>query len=712
MTTANLASPNSTDPNDPRQKQLGGPIQNVPQFPMFRNFTDFSSNPIAQDRVSAMVSQGGAVPQSASLQASMQAQGLPMRQPGDNPPAWTPPAPSAPAPVPPAVNPLSAQSAPTPAAPDAARPQPPTFQSRIAQVAGQPSGSAVPPLQGAQPTPSPVQQPMSIQARLAQAAGLPDIGQTYQPSQPQVLIPTQAPAPMTNLPSPSGPSPSPMQPQGLPMRQLGNVPPPFTPAPQAAGAAQSPAQLNALTGLSSPAPQPPVTLPPSSTPSFTSQQPTSLQGRLAQAAGLPDIEQTYQQWRQENPTQLEQPEWSGASKGRKLLDVLRVAAGAIGRGVPGAVGQVASIHDHDLPQNLDQANRQRFNAAVIAPLNAQLGAVDTASQIGERNSQTALNQGKLTQLPLETQIKQQAAQGTLAAHGLKQVTDDQGNVSIAPDEDSPVYQHQQAQTEYIGAQQQLDQARTAYQHAAADAKTNPNNPTLVLRRQALAIAMKNAQTAAGRLGLSTLQYDMRAHGTDATGNALPGAVLEDDDTPVGTAFQANVRPTGTERNKGDMATSAHEQLGTLKQIVDKRPDIFGSAAGRVTDFNVWLGSQDPDAQRFRAARTIAGDHLAGTFGGRSEAALSAIDNAIGNFKDNPAAVSAGLDELDKANSVFLNRGTPRVSNGRGGRANAPSTSQGGNIPDQAAAQLREGVLHTFGNGQVWTKKNGNPVRVR
>ena len=29
--------------------------------------------------------------------------------------------------------------------------------------------------------------------------------------------------------------------------------------------------------------------------------------------------------------------------------------------------------------------------------------------------------------------------------------------------------------------------------------------------------MKNAQTAAGRLGLSTLTYDMRAHGTDATG---------------------------------------------------------------------------------------------------------------------------------------------------------------------------------------------------
>jgi hypothetical protein len=37
---------------------------------------------------------------------------------------------------------------------------------------------------------------------------------------------------------------------------------------------------------------------------------------------------------------------------------------------------------------------------------------------------------------------------------------------------------------------------------------------------------------------------------------------------------------------------------------------------------MWLGSQDPDAQRFKAARTIAADHLAGVFGGRSETACT------------------------------------------------------------------------------------------
>ena len=33
------------------------------------------------------------------------------------------------------------------------------------------------------------------------------------------------------------------------------------------------------------------------------------------------------------------------------------------------------------------------------------------------------------------------------------------------------------------------------------------------------------------------------------------------------------------------------------------------------------------------------------------------------------------------------------------------------IPAAAAAQLKEGVTHTFANGQQWTKRNGKPVRI-
>jgi hypothetical protein len=47
----------------------------------------------------------------------------------------------------------------------------------------------------------------------------------------------------------------------------------------------------------------------------------------------------------------------------------------------------------------------------------------------------------------------------------------------------------------------------------------------------------------------------------------------------------------------------------------------------------------------------------------------------------------------------------------GGGTSAPGAG-GGGIPAAAAAALQEGVEHTFGNGQVWTKQGGKPVRVR
>jgi hypothetical protein len=173
------------------------------------------------------------------------------------------------------------------------------------------------------------------------------------------------------------------------------------------------------------------------------------------------------------------------------------------------------------------------------------------------------------------------------------------------------------------------------------------------------------EAAMGRLyprpvpGMEQLAGKPKGHTPGQTFGPQPPA--DDENKPVGTAFQQNVRPTGQERNKGDLASSAHEQLQDIKSIVQKRQDIFGPAAGRKTEFTVWLGSQDPDAQRFKAARTIAADHLAGVFGGRSEAALSALDSAIGHYKDNPDAILKGIDQLDKANTRFSKVGTPKTA---------------------------------------------------
>lgn len=212
----------------------------------------------------------------------------------------------------------------------------------------------------------------------------------------------------------------------------------------------------------------------------------------------------------------------------------------------------------------------------------------------------------------------------------------------------------EAQTDYVNAMKEFTQAKTDL------AKAGKDPAALKLAQEKADTAAQNGRTAAARLGLSADIFDRQTFGTN-NGQALPGSMIGDNGQPVGTAFQQNLRPTAVERNKADLAVSAHDQLQDIKSIVQKRPDIFGPAAGRKTDFEVWVGSQDPDAQKFRAARTIAGDHLAGVFGGRSETALANLDSAIGRFKDNPAAVISGIDQLDKANQTFIKAGTVKTT---------------------------------------------------
>lgn len=228
---------------------------------------------------------------------------------------------------------------------------------------------------------------------------------------------------------------------------------------------------------------------------------------------------------------------------------------------------------------------------------------------------------------------------------------------LAEEELSEPLRAQRSLTELRGAQADAQEAQAELARARA-----ANAPDAAALAQAkFEQAERRLNMLNTRLGLAQDTYKARYLGTGPSGEALPGALLTDQNQPVGTANAANVRPTGQQRNKADMGTSAREQLSDIKTIVQSHPEIFGPGHGRATEIERWIGSQDPDAQAFASARTIAADHLAGTFGGRSESALKALDDAIGQFKTNPTAMLAGIDQIDKANSIFIQRGTPRTA---------------------------------------------------
>lgn len=383
---------------------------------------------------------------------------------------------------------------------------------------------------------------------------------------------------------------------------------------------------------------------------------------------------------------------SGASQiHNPLLRGLAEAGNAVGSiAAPGLMRQVPGTEEH---HNLLLG---RANTA----LGTDIGNQEKEAQTNNLNLQPQL---KLAQSELahekedETEQHHRAQEGSgLAEHGLAWDENNPGHVRA---------QRYEEMSEPLQAVHDLKGAQEEAQKATADlkrAQNDPNSSVYKLAQQRLASAQQAHAIALQRLGLSEKQFEMRAHGTE-NGEALPGSMITDNGKSVGTAFQQNVRPTGQERNKADMANSAAQQIGDMKAIIQKRPDIFGPAAGRTTDMQVWLGSQDPDAQRFRAARTIAGDHLAGTFGGRSEAALHALDNALGQFKDNPQAALAGLDQLAGATKNFQKAGTVKTA-GSNGASNATQTET-----DRVKSLENAPEGATAGGGK-WIKKNGEWIQ--
>lgn len=323
----------------------------------------------------------------------------------------------------------------------------------------------------------------------------------------------------------------------------------------------------------------------------------------------------------------------------------------------------------ELHKNLVDENRQERLSELQ---DRDLAERKEFTQEGLHQSQLALAGRK--QDETEHHHAQQTEQ-QLRAHGYK--LDENGDIQpLAYEELSP---QQQALTDLKTSQQNLADANEEVRRASLD----PNSPQYQLALKRLAVAQQGHQAAQMRAQAAIMNAFAGNYGTDPQGTPLPGAMLDANGNPVGSHFSNNVRPTGQERNKADMAGSAKEQLTDILDIVHRRPDIFGPAAGRTTDFQVWLGSQDPDAQRFRAARTIAGDHLAGTFGGRSEAALNALDSAIGVFKDNPAAVDSGVNQLIKANERFLKVGTVHTVGGNNSEHGTPAPKRPANVPANA-----------------------------
>ena len=321
------------------------------------------------------------------------------------------------------------------------------------------------------------------------------------------------------------------------------------------------------------------------------------------------------------------------------------------RNAEGAEKQQESQLDEGQKRGLEQAQTENQEAVPeLHRTQQELGFEKQHATEAHQHAQEDIAREK--EHGLET-AKQNTLEGLLRTHGY--------GADGEPLEYKDLSQEQQALHDLRTSQKELSDANSALKKAQKD-----NSPIAAQMAQArIATARQNAATATGRLGLSKDQFEAEYLGTHG-GASLPGAPADEAGNPIGTKVAGINKPTGTQRTRADLAQSAHERIQEMKSIIAKRPDIFGPLAGRKTDFNTWVGSQDPDASTFRAAQTAAAHHLIGTFGGRSEQGADKMAAALGRFKDNPAAAMAGLDELDRSTQGFIKAGaTHTVIPGKG-----------------------------------------------
>jgi hypothetical protein len=284
-------------------------------------------------------------------------------------------------------------------------------------------------------------------------------------------------------------------------------------------------------------------------------------------------------------------------------------------------------------------NSDLYNAHKRA---GDLEEVDKATerqQAAQKESDTVSNEESNREQKGDISTAKTAAQ--LAQHGFK-MDPEKGIVPLDYEELSP---SQQAVVDLKGSQARLADAKSAYQ-----------------------AAMQSGDTAAAKIAQAKLQAEM--HGQDI---ALQRIGL----TRESLGFQQdkfyNPQPTAVERNKGDLAHSSIHQIGEMRDVIDKRPDIFGPGAGRGNKIQQWLGSSDPDAIKYRSSSQYLADHSAALFGGRGEYIMKQMHD-LTDERFGPDALKQALTEAEKTSQGFANAGTTHGKGGKSGYSAPPSSA--------------------------------------
>ncbi len=406
--------------------------------------------------------------------------------------------------------------------------------------------------------------------------------------------------------------------------------------------------------------------------------------------------------------------------------IRRGVAAFFAEGIPGAL-----LSNYNAPNRQfsidDQARQARLGQDQAQLADVQSNFKDRLDAYN-RQRQAAGEAVKADKNDVTASTKEAARLALLAKNGLKEVDDGQGNKSIVDDENSEAFKDKKTLNELRQTTEELKQAQTAVENA----KNDPNSPSFKQAQQRLQVAMAGHQAATLAAQARWGNYQLHAHGTDLQGNTLPGATELPDGTPVGTAFAPTVNK---QQPKVAQFNDVHGALDSLensaKALVKSggklnSPGVVAALADPKSTSSQYLqglvakGQLTPAERDYVVANAAAHENLmalrSSVGGGVSDTQVHQLLSLLPNASTPDLDYALRQTGQIRATANRLGQGLPNVHGGRRVRGSdtpqenaTPAASQ---IPAAAAAQLQEGVQHTFGNGQVWTKQNGKPVRIK
>lgn len=159
---------------------------------------------------------------------------------------------------------------------------------------------------------------------------------------------------------------------------------------------------------------------------------------------------------------------------------------------------------------------------------------------------------------------------------------------------------------------------------------------------------------AGSAGEGTWAIAEDAQGKPALFNSKTGQMK---DAPAGLqksgTFAKTTKPTADEQRRSDLAENLNENLSTLKDIVQRRPELFGPLAGRWAELKQKFGSDDADLGTLQTIEHQIGMAQISAHGMRSAQGIEGAGHSILNgLHSGPKALLASIEAAENSVKTF------------------------------------------------------------